>query len=965
MDIFFSSSIKQDVREKVREKLEETYGQQPVKCIWTYINNGGCVGEIPLYASENIVLRDIHLPLSQYLLSIHKGSKIIEYEDRTEIQGGYTYSRDGYAYQGDGLTISSEGVISYTIKINFMSELDLGMYFSIASYKENIKREIIQNLYSPLFILKDQLSGFVRFYPDELMENTISFPETGELETCLTGIYGETITLKLDKDFVFAMACKGDINGYPIMYYAPSGTAFVSEDVKLMPGLSGSEYISLKKDDKIIFCPLEKAYFDSKKIQASPTVSYLQMPSTHYYTQPQLSNYFHMENNKICSFMELEGMNMENAVIPVFPYNGGSYDNTSANEFENTCLAPLRHNRINEANMTAREFCKMDCSEIKYGITRQGMKAAVFGEKVQWIRIASPDGSDPGLAFTEIKQAFLMALLSRSLFLPLKKLGDYGSTPYTITEERLSAAAQKGYKDTKLLESLKGMTYLNKGEFTAALISKGAGVEDVIYEVCDSFLLNVAGWSFKLSPSLWEENNSLYLTKLDGNQSIADLAKTPEKWSLNYRQEDAVSIQRQIIELENQNKRIQDPMLDTILHKKEWCGTVFFSVAIDFVLIPEEIRFLINGIQKEKFSALYVAFPSAGLDDGAKSPADCLIYYESPQHLSYQDEREFGFKVNSLKLIIEKNTVKAFDAGVELLINRFFGARCTGYDSDAGNNILFNGSYQEDDMGSHYSFVMSTPRSYYIENSVFDKLIVSEAVLQTGSESWQFTLGGNVSLIQYPDMDIFSYELLPFKGFSISMKQEGEDYSFSFLTESFSVCQDSGKVRTDSLVAAFPFKAAGLIKVSGKGIEEYGFTPIKVKHSSDKESFGKDWYGIVWDMDTGNLGGLAGASGLTLKILTSWNQGWECEVQNTSSDILPIMVGVSIGTGGQTNDWNLPLQGVLSLGFDAIELHYNTDFYFRFRNFAVYVLGKRFPDTNNDMYLISDGKGNVGWYGTI
>ena len=121
--------------------------------------------------------------------------------------------------------------------------------------------------------------------------------------------------------------------------------------------------------------------------------------------------------------------------------------------------------------------------------------------------------------------------------------------------------------------------------------------------------------------------------------------------------------------------------------------------------------------------------------------------------------------------------------------------------------------------------------------------------------------------------------------------------------------------------------------------------------------------GMVWELETGNLGGLAASTNLTLKILTAWNSAPDSK--DPDSSVLRVTAGIAVSTNGAQNDWALPLQGIITLGFDAIELHYEEDFYFKFRNFSVNILGKRFPDTNNDMYLTGDGEGNLGWYGTL
>ncbi len=358
-----------------------------------------------------------------------------------------------------------------------------------------------------------------------------------------------------------------------------------------------------------------------------------------------------------------------------------------------------------------------------------------------------------------------------------------------------------------------------------------------------------------------------------------------------------------------------------------------------------------------------MAFPAAGADESGQASVNALIAYEDSVHLNFEDEREFGFKVLSLRLEIKNGVTGSFRAKVELLVNRLFGSRCRGYGSDTGSNIVFDGSYQEHDGGGFYSFVIASPQSYALSESAVTDLMVGEASLQAGVEEYQFVLGGSIALLEHPGMDLFSYDRIAFRGFTISMRPKGGEYEFAPHAESFCLCQDESVCRSSSLAATFPLKTAGIVEMAARSITECGYSPLKIRNGTDEAEFGKDWMGMVWELETGNLGGLAASTNLTLKILTAWNSAPDSK--DPDSSVLRVAAGIAVSTNGAQNDWALPLQGIITLGFDAIELHYEEDFYFKFRNFSVNILGKRFPDTNNDMYLTGDGEGNLGWYGTL
>lgn len=985
MYIYFGSEVLPAAQKHISKKIEMMYPRHSPFMVWVNAHTEDNLQLYPLYARDGILTQDAFLPLNQYLLTLHKGAKIILQNTPVRILGGFTYSRGGYFWNGQSVSVDPEGILSFTVSICSMEELDIGIYYHGAGFEHRTKRTVINHLYSPFCRLEEKTDVNIRFYPSvpgrkkdfrnirTYKKNSVSFQKKCQLETYFTSIYGEPVSMCFDQEFSFVLSERSDINGYPVSYYAPEGKAQADGAKKLMLGLSGTEYAELTEQTEIGFLAGNKAYFDSQKIHAQPTTSYLMAEGAVYFSQPQLSNFFWQNNESIRAYADLPGAEMRTALFPAFPYANGRYSTEMAKYVENTYLSPAREKQIAALLPCGGIFSSLFCSPrngntLNYAVTRHGMKAAVEENKIRWLQLVSADDAEPGIAFTAMNPSFYLGMLSSSLFIALNSLKGYASTPYAITVSRLLAAKSKGYPDIQIIAPLIGTTYPDHRSLEKEIEKLGAKVNSVLFEACDCFNICIAGWTFTMSPGSWEKQNTLFLTKLNMEHSISELTGMVHTWSIHPDPETVEKIQKQLASIEKQSETPGYENLQKILHDKSWRGTVFFSVGVDLDTLPKELHFLTNGMDPKNFHASYVAFPAAGLDDNGIQPVYALIDYNDPEHLHFEDEREFGFKVLSLRLEIENGMISAFSSRVELLMNRLFNSSCTGYGSAAGSNIVFDGSYQRQDGGSFYSFAISSPQCYALTECAITNLTVLEASLQTGREGCQFVLGGTLSFLEHPGMDIFSYERIGFNSFTISMKPEGKGYEFEALTESLRLNPNEALCRRGALAATFPVKAAGLVETAGQRVTAYGYSPLKIKNGTDEAEFGDNWFGIVWEIETGNLGGLASATNLTLKLLTAWNYHPKTEERapgEASSSALRVTAGISISANKLPNDWSLPLQGVMTLCFDTIELHFERDFYFKFRNFSVTILGKRFPDTNNDMYLIGDGEGRLGWYGTL
>jgi hypothetical protein len=281
-----------------------------------------------------------------------------------------------------------------------------------------------------------------------------------------------------------------------------------------------------------------------------------------------------------------------------------------------------------------------------------------------------------------------------------------------------------------------------------------------------------------------------------------------------------------------------------------------------------------------------------------------------------------------------------------------------------------------------------------------------------------FVMGGDMEFYEPPRFDPFSFggtetittadstrtidSRLRFDNLAIQMTFTPGSATppvFSLVTEALSFDLANSRARTKSLFSAFPLKLSGFLatpdpelarppqppsKASVQGPETFGFVTVGVSTNDPTSTDGSGtgaqpapvfqqarmldpWYGIVYDIDLGTLGALAGSVGLTLSVLVAWSGGGTREEP-------AIYLGVRLPGIRGALGISVALEGILSLGFRNIQFLASDDpvtqrreYMLRLRNFALRFLGLAFPPGHNDIYLFgnpdqSGATPKLGWY---
>ncbi|HEX2079651.1 MAG TPA: hypothetical protein VHG08_18130, partial [Longimicrobium sp.] len=200
---------------------------------------------------------------------------------------------------------------------------------------------------------------------------------------------------------------------------------------------------------------------------------------------------------------------------------------------------------------------------------------------------------------------------------------------------------------------------------------------------------------------------------------------------------------------------------------------------------------------------------------------------------------------------------------------------------------------------------------------------------------------------------------------------------FSLVTETLSFDLANSRARPGALYAGFPLRLTGFLATPDPRLADAAL-PESAQSAQDPSTQGyvsaggpiqqsrliDPWYGLVYEVDLGTLGALAGSAGLALRLLVAWSGGG-------TGDAPAVYVGVRLPGVKDALGVELPLQGVMSLGFRTIEFVVAEgtgprEYMLRFRNFALRFLGISFPPGYNDILLFGNpdatSRTKLGWY---
>ncbi|KYO52575.1 hemagglutinin protein (plasmid) [Tistrella mobilis] len=472
-----------------------------------------------------------------------------------------------------------------------------------------------------------------------------------------------------------------------------------------------------------------------------------------------------------------------------------------------------------------------------------------------------------------------------------------------------------------------------------------------------------------------------------------------------------------------------------VIDDPDWAGVLALSVEVPLDTLPEPLQPLAAGIDPAGFYAHHLGLTATSFtsDSGAltfdTTSTFGLIDYQDPIDQYFSSDIAFAFKVQQLTVGFENGRLASFTSSAQLMVNRVFGTETRFFPADHGNNIILDGVYQaeaHDGGGGRdtYVFAMRETGRFQMQQGQLLEMGVDQTRMvtvraadpDTGNTTVTaaFQLSGRLRFAEAEKFDPFCWgppattvaipgpgDLLP----GIAAEQATADGSAAGLayrnyaiTMSFSLSNPAAPVftvqeadltldaansvaRPNSLFARFPLRLAGLTGTpdprttggtpSTRTPETAGFVSISAPIQQGRLT--QPWYGLVYEVDLGTLGALAGSVGITVRLLAAWSPGGVAEgAENEEIRPPAVYFGVALPGVEQMLGVSLPLQGILDIGFRTIQFTTYEDeqngrqYLMRLRDFGLHVLGLSFPPGKNDITVFGNpdqtSNTKLGWY---
>lgn len=749
---------------------------------------------------------------------------------------------------------------------------------------------------------------------------------------------------------------------------------------RIMCGTSGVEYIGLmsENDYLIHFFPDQPAYAphfihakDSLSVNTSPennqvladlaTTSWAYVtpakaePSPIYYAQPEDSLLYEAEITALTSaqlikYLEVPASTLPDKIgsdsvkgFPMVPYSGVDPDFVEDfRQLELQVLNPCRRKRIYDITKdTAPQSGDQDCT----GVTPQGLVAHFDASLAAWegltLATFTDEGTQKQLQLQNIADQFKAALLSNQLFLVISdadKFKEYCKEPFELT---------------------------------------------------------IRDWNFDLSPDTWplhKGHETIMIIKYS-NTSIEELVQNSDAWF--WPEAATPGTQQALINIiaEAKENVKTDPDFETFVEAvthDTWNGILFLNCDVPLSELPPQLEGIAAGIDPQKFYAHHVGIgitPTYSDDAGIHQKDTSLfglIHYNDPGNLSYKN-KDYDFKVLSLKILFKNSAIANFSCLIELMINKLFGENSTLQDSQIGNNLILNGVYQKshDKKGvDSYLFIQEGPNHFKLDSHVLDYVETTKAQFITlynpkedNTVRTKFILWGNLQFKKLP-LDVFSFGNeydgkgniiekgeLWFSNLAVDMnfdRTNPQSRTFTFDAESVAFDMAGSTARKNSLFSHFPLKVAGMLQAS-QGVTPGDVGVIPVESPLDQSDLRFPWYALNFGLELGTLGDLAGDAGFVVTLAACWAP---------SEKEYKTYLGIKLPNLKSANSL-IPLEGVINLSIGSIELVIDEEedkieYMLKFKTIALKLLGYSFPPGQVDLFLFGNPDGSdretLGWY---
>lgn len=640
----------------------------------------------------------------------------------------------------------------------------------------------------------------------------------------------------------------------------------------------------------------------------------------------------------------------------------------------------------------------------------------------------TPKSQHKEVKLTAVGSELQTALQSNQLFFVVADVNTFmasSSVAYKLTDQNLSSLVLMGVAEDKITalktyaESTNYRVYPTETDFDDDADLKRIAGDDFskVRSIAGMLKADVDGWNFQLSPRSWrnddDDSPTLMIFKFC-HRSLEAVVNDIGSWGWQDVAKDTSGnvkgTQTVICNIINtaKNSEKNSPyyhFYETIVADPNWNGILFLNAPVSLAEFPADLQFLTAGLEIDRFYAQYVGFsltPFAiinGTISLRQTSIFGLINYHDPVDLSFDKTIPYGFKTRTLTAIFENAALTGFSADVELLLNKMFGAELNKQPTEHGNNLILTGSYQLSNQRPGYAFNPVGENTYMSAGSVLQQIDIQTVQLQskrglTGTNiATDFILSGNLYFAEVDNFDIYSYGNggiqngeqikgnLRFGNFVITMSfdiNDPEQPKFISSIDRINFDLGNSNARPDSLANHFPMTLTAMVSSTTPRKSEESQGNDEEKETQSPEDLGyiavvspivsdvmtDPWFGLVFTLDLGTLGALAGSAGLYIRVLAAWMPA------DVNNNVGPLYVGIQLPSATSLGlQWSL--QGIMSLGFRSIQFETYQEngqiaYMLRLRRLALSLLGMSFPPGNTDVFLFGNPDNNtdtkLGWY---
>lgn len=708
----------------------------------------------------------------------------------------------------------------------------------------------------------------------------------------------------------------------------------------------------------------------------------------HYLSQPRGAPLFRKSDRS--GFLELfpaisADLARAPVAFPLVPYGGieASAASTAA-AFEQHIITPARRQAIDQVEVPY-ENALLQAGELFTkgarisATTPDGLYAEVSENTGAWTRLVlaiNDDAKTKGLEFENLSPLLKSVFQAGEQFLVIsinKPAGDSQQSPLGTFHNQVCI---EGWPFT----------------LNVATANQHANYSNVlIFKFCQGTVADRVK-----NPKLWTNQEAFNETADVGLLTLAS-------WLSDY-------VQRGIDAAE----QVGDPNYATfsrIVQDPSWNGILALRTDIDPKGFPPDLQGVLGGIDLSRFKAHHFGInvnriathPDGTLAAPATSSLFGLIDYIDREFEPFKEDADAykrsvvvrrdvdcAFKVLTLKVLFENSKIKSFRSLIELTINTLFGERVTSPTND--NLLILTGSYEDHNGSPSYTFNRMGENTLLLANKVLTRVSVQKAIfstvnqgagIQTGRIESRFGLWGTMRFAELPGLDLFSFgSSAPPDDLPDPRAHAGLAYADLGITMSFMLNDSSSQVfafdpsrvsfdiatstpRPGSFYRHFPIKLTGLTYGTRDSLPaSQGYLDVRVPDLAEAGTINGDWYGLVFDLNMGTLGTLAGAAGFNSSLMALWQVGTG-----------RVAVAIKLpGVSPQSKFLNL--QGIIKIDIDEIKLmvgetqadHGEKAYLMTINDIALQFFGAKIPpDDEIDFYLFGDpepgaSSSSLGWY---